>query len=309
VALELGATIAHPWSVKVPPPLRPGDRISVVAPSGPFDDDQLREGLARLRDFECFVPDSLWGRRSGFFAGDDSSRWQELQNALDRTDTQAILVARGGYGLGRILPRLDFAGLRRHPKWLIGFSDVTSLHCAFFQQGLASLHAPNGTTLARAQSHDLDSLLGVLRGDLGQHLTGLAPWTHGKAQGPLWGGNLTVLFAEAAAGRLLVPPGAVAFLEDVAETSYRIDRMLSALTAAGCFSNIAGIVLGEFVDCSPGKFDVPATQVLREHFGQLSIPVLAGLPVGHGASNHPLLFGGDAKIDTATGTLTVTSPS
>src|SRR5690606_12969829 len=159
----------------------------------------------------------------------------ELERALDDRSTQAVWIARGGYGLGRILPRIRFDCLESHPKWLIGFSDATLLHCALYERDLASLHAPNLTTLARSEQSDVNALFRVLGGDYEFHIAGLTPWVSGKAIGPLWGGNLTVLFAEAAAGRLLVPPGAVLFLEDVTETSYRIDRMLSALPAAGHF--------------------------------------------------------------------------
>ena len=118
-----------------------------------------------------------------------------------------------------------------------------------------------------------------------------------------------MLFAEAAAGRLEIPAGAVLLLEDVTETSYRIDRMLSALSAGGYFAKIAAVVLGEFVDCSPGKFDVPASKVLAEHLIRLGVPVLAGLPVGHAKRNRPLVIGGETLVDAASGTLSVDGPA
>lgn len=286
----------------LPRALQPGDPIDVVAPSGPFDDGLLRVGIERLGDFSLRVPDDLWGRRFGFFAGDDETRLAELQRALDG-DARAILVARGGYGIARILGRIDFERFTANPKWLIGFSDVTCLHAALTARGIASLHAPNATTLAGASDYEVRELLRLLSGSSPQPIDGLSAWSGGRASGTLFGGNLTVLFAEAAAGRLDVPDGAVLFLEDVTETSYRVDRMLTALEVGGHLARAAGVVLGDFHDCSPGKFSVPVADVLRDRLIPLGIPLAANLPVGHGARNLPLLCGRSVTLDADTGRL------
>lgn len=285
--------------MKCPPPLSVGDRILVVAPSGPFEADVLRQGLARLTQFEVAVPETLWGRRDGFFAGSDEVRLAELQSALDDPDAKAILVARGGYGLARLLPRLDFLAFEARPKWLIGFSDVTTLHVALAERGIVSLHGANGTTLARATDAEVDELSALLRGVKAQEFSDLRPIVPGRAAGPLFGGNLTVLFTEAASGRLRVPSGAILVLEDVTETSYRIDRMLTALIAGGHLENVSGVLLGDFVDCSAGRFDVPVAEVLLGRLSELGVPVFAGFPAGHGARNRPLLLGAHARLSDA----------
>lgn len=282
--------------MECPPPIRVGDLIRVVGPSGPFDDELLRAGLARLDRYEVLVPADLWGRRAGFFAGSDEARLRELKEALDDPSAKAVLVARGGYGLQRLLPHLDFEQFKKRPKWVIGFSDVTTLHLALGQRGFVSLHAQNGTTLARSSDAEVSELCQLLEGEQSQTFTGLGTIAGGAAEGPLFGGNLTVLFAEAASGRLHLPAGALLFLEDVTETSYRVDRMLTSLIDGGHLSQVAGVVIGEFFDCSPGKFEVPVLDVLEERLRSLRVPVVHGFPCGHGAVNRPLLLGAYGRL-------------
>jgi muramoyltetrapeptide carboxypeptidase len=277
--------------------------VRVVAPSGPFDESLLQAGLARLARYDVCVPPGLWGRRAGLFAGSDAERLAELQEALDDPEAGAVLVARGGYGLARILPQLQLERLLAAPRWLLGFSDTTVLHHALARRGLASLHCCNGTTLAHAAAQDVERLELLLGGRAAPPAGGLAPLVPGHARGPLLGGNLTVLFAEAAAGRLALPPGCVLFLEDIAETSYRLDRMLTALLDSGALRGVSGLVLGEFTDCSPGKHGVPAEQVLGEFAARLGVPAVAGLPAGHGARNLPFVHGAPVALDADAGAL------
>lgn len=277
-----------------------GDRIDVIAPSGPFDGKQLQRGLERLVPHFDVRP-SPWLFRSprGFLAGSDRERALELQWALDNEVSRAILIARGGYGLARIQPALCFERFLARPKWLVGFSDATVLHAHLNHLGVASLHAPNATTLARATADDVAVLVGTLLGTAQEDVTGLRPLVPGTAAGPLFGGNLTVLFAQAAAGALAVPEGAILLLEDVSETSYRIDRMLTALLAGGHLRRCAGVVLGEFTDCTPGKFGVSTDEVLAERLGGLTVPVACGLPLGHGTRQLPLVLGQQVQLHVA----------
>lgn len=279
-----------------PSPLLPSATIAVVAPSGPFDAHDLERGLARLGPFQLQVPPGMATRHRGYLAGTDQERRAELQAALDDPSVDAILVARGGFGLGRIIDQLDFTAFREHPKWIVGFSDATVLHARLWNLGFCSLHAPNGTTLARSAEQDTAALLRALLGR--DHpefeLVGVRP---GSATGTLVGGNLTVLFAEAAAGRLRFPGGSLLFIEDVTETSYRVDRMLHALCSGGHLQPIVGLIVGDFTDCSAGKFGVEVSSVLSDFAEHLGIPVATGLPVGHGARNYPLTLNSPARLD------------
>lgn len=238
--------------------------------------------------------------RQGFLAGDDDRRLAELSAALAAPDVAAVLAARGGYGLTRIAHRLDLAGTLTRPKWIVGFSDVTALHVEALRAGVASLHAENVAGLGRADARARDSWIRALESPTEPRaLRGTEAWRAGCAEGILFGGNLTLLFTCAAAGRLTLPRPCILALEDVGETSYRIDRMLSALRAGGAFAPVSGIVLGDFEDCSAGRYGVPVERVLQDCLGALGVPILAGLPFGHARHNAPLVFGLRARVDTA----------
>lgn len=290
-----------------PPPLCAGDLIQLVAPSGPVPPDRLELGIERLsKHFRLSVPADL-KRRQGFLAGTDEERLHELQTALDNPEVRAIWVARGGYGLTRILSRLSWDKWLREPRWIIGFSDVTCLHLAAAERQLVTLHGPHVTTLSQITPEDEQALLRLLTGEQSQFRLSLQvvhpPQSEEPLEGPLWGGNLTLLFTEAAAGRLRIPPGALLFLEDVTETSYRMDRMLTALLDGGHLSQVRGILLGEFEQCSAGAFQVPVEEVFRERLSHLPCPVWSGLPVGHGARNFPLPHGRRARMSPRSGEL------
>lgn len=237
--------------------------------------------------------------RCGFLAGDDQRRIGELHQALQDPDAGAIVAARGGYGLGRIVPHLNLGLLLEHPKWIVGFSDLTALHLEATRLGVMTLHAHNVAGLGRGDARSREQWVNALESTEPTEFGQLEVYHPGEATGPLFGGNLTVLFCAQAAGRLRPPPGAILLLEDVTETSYRIDRMVTALVQSGVLRDIAGVILGEFTDCSPGKYQVPTDTVLRERLGQLGVPVLAGLPVGHGRANAPVRLGALARLSSS----------
>lgn len=241
--------------------------------------------------------------RDGFLAGSDERRRTELQRALSAPEVAAIVAARGGYGITRIASEVDFSPLRSHPKWLVGFSDVTALHVEASAVGVASLHAHHAAGLGRGDHRAREGWRRALEEPLApRELSGrsLAP---GFVRGPLVGGNLTVLFTCAVTGRLRIPPGAILALEDVTEASYRIDRMLSALRLGGHLRAVRGVALGGFTDCPAGPHRVSVEHVLARELGALGVPVVAGLPFGHDLPNEPLPLGVEAELDATTGCL------
>lgn len=288
-----------------PPPLRPGSSIRVVAPSSPFDRTLVRAGMAWLGQRYRVRFDPGLFARTGFLAGDDARRRDELNAALADPEAQAIVAARGGYGLGRIAPGLELEALVERPKWIVGFSDLTALHLEATRVGVMSLHGHNVAGLGRGDAKARAAWVHALERPATALFERLTVLHAGEAEGPLAGGNLTVLFAAHAAGRLRLPHEAILLLEDVDETSYRIDRMLSALVQSGALAGVSGVVLGEFTDCSPGRYAVPTEHVLAERLGLLGVPVLAGLPVGHGRHNAPLVLGARARLSARTTSLTV----
>lgn len=282
-----------------PPPLRPGDTIAVVAPSSPFEHVLGWRGLGFLaeRYRVRFDRRALFARR-GYLAGDDARRRGALAGALADPDVAAILAARGGYGANRFAHDLDFEQLRDRPKWIIGFSDVTVLHVEASRAGVASLHGSHLTALGRADGRTRAGLLEALENPLRTRtFEGLATVVAGRAEGPLFGGNLTMLHACAAAGRLVVPEGAIVFFEDVTERPYRIDRMLTTLAVGGHLSRAAGFLVGELTQCDPGPDRVTAADVVRERLAALGVPVAVGAPIGHGAVNEPVVVGAPTLLD------------
>lgn len=293
--------------VIVPPPLRPGDLVFVVAPSSPFDVGDFARGVAWLRSrYRVEHVGSILERR-GFLAGDDERRLGELRTAL-ASDARAIVAARGGYGASRIAHRVDWSALAREPKWIVGFSDVTALHAECAAAGVASMHATMVCGLGRADDDAREDWARALAApEATRPLEGLAPWAPGASRGPVFGGNLTVLHACAAAGRLRVPDGALLLLEDVGERPFRIDRALTTLHAGGHLARVAGVVVGDFTDCAAGPDGTSIEAVLRERLGALGVPVVANAPVGHGARCVPVPLGVVASLDADAGRLTLSA--
>jgi muramoyltetrapeptide carboxypeptidase len=244
--------------------------------------------------------------RTGFLAGSDERRLAELDRALQDPDVGAIVAARGGYGLTRIAHLADYAALQRNPKWLVGFSDITALHVEALAAGVASLHGPNAAGLGRSDHWTRQRFVNALETPVcGLVFDGLTPLRPGSAAGVLAGGNLSLLFTCQATGRLRLPPNAILAIEDVTESSYRVDRMLSALLASGALDRVAGIVLGDFTDCPDGVHRVPLQSVLLERLGQLGVPIAQGLRFGHERWNDFVPLGVSAELDARAGRLVV----
>jgi muramoyltetrapeptide carboxypeptidase len=287
----------------IPPALRPGATVRVIAPASPFDRTLALCGIAFLGERYRVQFDWSMFERDGFLAGSDERRRVELQHALAAAEVSAVIAARGGYGITRIANDVDFGVLRRAPKWLVGFSDVTALHLEAQAAGVASLHAHHAAGLGRGDWHARQGWLQALEAPLApRELRGRA-LRAGRVRGVLVGGNLTVLFTCAVTGRLKLPAGSILALEDVTEASYRIDRMLSALRVGGHLQGVRGVAVGGFTDCPPGPHRVPVEEVVRRELTALGVPVVTGLPFGHDLPNEPLLLGSLAELDGDAGCL------
>jgi len=295
-------TVASRERPRTPPALRPGDTIAVVAPSSPFDPVLAWVALGWLaRRYRLRFTRGLFAR-DGYLAGSDARRRDELAAALAAPGVRAVLAARGGYGASRFVHTLDWEGFARDPRWIIGFSDVTALHVEAARAGVASIHGNNLTALGRADARAREAFVRSVEDPLAERVYGgLGVIREGEAEGPLFGGNLAMLQACAAAGRLAVPEGAVLMLEDVTERPYRIDRMLATLAAGGYLRRASAVALGDFTQCDPGPDRVTVEQVLDEHLAALGVPVVRGLPVGHGARNDPVVLGGRARVEARGG--------
>ena len=291
-----------PQSV-IPAPLQPGSRIRVIAPSGPFDRTLVLRGLGWLgRRYRVEFDWSIF-ERSGFLAGSDARRLDELNVALSDPGLSAIIAARGGYGLTRIAHLAEYGALRRHPKWIVGFSDITALHVEAATLGIASMHGPNAAALGRSDAWTQQRFVRALEAPQATtRFEGLRTLRPGVVRGRLAGGNLSLLFACQATGRLHLPAGAILLIEDVTEAAYRVDRMLSALLACGALDRIGGFVIGDFSDC-PDSQRVSVQDVLEERLLGLGVPVVSGLHFGHERYNEFVPLGLSAELDASAGQL------
>jgi len=284
----------------IPAPLEPGSRIRVIAPSGPFDRTLVLRGMGWLGQRYRVEFDWSIFERQGFLAGSDARRLTELNRALADPGISAIIAARGGYGLTRIAHLAEYAPLLHHPKWIVGFSDVTALHVEATALGVASMHGPNAAALGRSDAWTQQRFLRALEAPSAKaHFEGRHTLRPGVAHGPLAGGNLSLLFACQATGRLRLPTGAILLIEDVTESAYRVDRMLSALLAGGALDGIAAVAIGDFTDC-PNSHGVSVHDVLAERLCALGVPVLSGLRFGHERYNEFVPLGVAAKLDATT---------
>ena len=291
------------------PRLAPGDPVRVIAPSGPVPKEAFAAGLEVLRArYDVRHDDGVFARE-GYLAGSDERRLAELTAALADRDARAIVMARGGYGLMRLLPFIDVGALVARPRPIVGFSDGTALLALAARAGVASIHGPVVTQLGNLASADQRALFERLETPgpslLLEGLEGLIP---GRVRGPLIGGNLEMFSRLIGTPYLPDVAGAILFFEDLGERPYRIDRLLAHLDLAGIFGAASGVLLGDFSGCrepEATRADSPtAEEVLVDRLGRLSIPVALGGAFGHGTRNRALPYGTLCELDTAAGTLT-----
>lgn len=284
-------------------PLRPGERIRLIAPAGSFPLDDFERGVNALRARYQVSFDPGIVQRSGYFAGSDERRTNELAAAIADDSTDAIVAVRGGFGAARLLPALDLQRLAARPKLLVGFSDVSALHAVWAQNGLGSIHGSMVAALGRCDAPRIERWQRAVEGELPAPLHGLYTIAPGRARGPLLGGNLAVLTSLIGTPYLPDFSGCVLFLEDISERPYRVDRMLTTWAQAGVLQRPAAIALGAFTDCGPGADGVTVEHVLAERLAALGIPVVAGVPAGHLDDNLELPLGAQVELDAGAGTL------
>jgi muramoyltetrapeptide carboxypeptidase len=284
---------------QTPPALKPGDRLHVIAPSGALREmERLEAGLNVWRDRGYRLHLSAgYDDRHGYLAGTDAVRRSALTQALLDPDCQGILSVRGGWGAARLLEDWTWPEAAS-PKWLVGFSDITSLLWRFAQAGVASVHGPVLTTLGAEPDWSRDRLFDLLEGRSPQPLQGKG-WGGGKVRGHLLPANLTV--ATHLLGTALQPDleHVILALEDVGESPYRLDRMLTHWRMTGALANLGGIALGRFSSCEPpqGYDSFTVEEVLRDRLGDLGIAIVSDLPFGHEGENGALLVGAMVELD------------
>jgi len=296
--------------MRLPPPLSGGARVALVAPAGPLRGEQeLQASIAHATSlgWEPVVATHALARH-GYLAGTDAERVEDFNAALRDDGVDGIWCLRGGYGAMRILDALDYDAMRRNPRPLLGYSDITAFHCAVNARcGVISYHGP--TARGALTEFSRDSLVRAIIEQVDS--CGNAPHAQtlrgGRTSGRLVGGNLALLAA--LAGTRYAPDytDGILLLEDVGEATYRIDRMLQQLRLSGALEGLAGIAFGQFTE-STDPIDAdpcPLHDVLREIADAAGVPAVAGIPLGHISDQWTIPLGARAELDADACTLHV----
>lgn len=315
----------EPRPLLKPPMLKPGDTIALVAPASGVSRGEILEATETLKRLGFAVKTgSHLTKDFGYLAAPDQERADEFMRFIADPEVKCLMAVRGGYGVMRILPLLDFEAIRANPKIIIGYSDLTALVNPIFQKsGVIAFHGPVATSTF--DTYTLDSFRRTVMSnqaagtfDESEEFSGIrfsearaATIVPGKAQGRLVGGNLSLVAALMGTPYQIDLRGNILFLEEIEEEPYRIDRMLMQLALSGKLGECAGVALGRFTKCEArtrgGEFAVSLSleQVLRGILEPLRIPTVYGLPIGHIKSKLTIPVGGLATLDGDARTLTL----
>ena len=307
--------------------LQPGDTVGLVDPASalwePMNVEIVEESLAAL-GFKTKRGTNLLARR-GYFAGTDEQRAADVSAMFADPEVRAILCVRGGWGCARLLPLLDWPAIARHPKILLGYSDVTALLLALHAKtGLVTFHGPVGTSqwnpfnvgymkrvLQEGEAVTFENLREVGEDDLTVVENRVQTLHPGTARGRLLGGNLSVLASLVGSGYLPDWDGCILFLEDVEEAPYRIDRMLTQLRLAGILRQARAVIWGRCSDCGPGEGfgSLTISEVLQDHIKPLGVPAWQGAMIGHIEKQFTLPVGIEVEADATAGTVRMLEPA
>ena len=288
----------------IPPPIRRGERIWLIAPSSYLLEKQLDRFIRSILSAGYVLKfGQFLLAKSGMQAGTDQQRLDDLQKALDDPEAKIIWCARGGYGLTQIIDKLNFTVFKKYPKWIIGFSDVTVLHLAVEKLGFMSIHGAMATAFEQTDMGSeiaINILLDLISGKTPIY----ALETHersraGVAKGVLVGGNLCLINHQLATPTQVCTEEKILFIEETGEQLYRIDRMVGQLKRSGLLANLSGCVVGQFSAVptdSNNAFGKDAYEIILDYLAEYSYPIAFGFPVGHTPKNFPLIHGAKAKL-------------
>ncbi len=297
-----------------PKALTLGAKVALIAPSSPVDSEALLRSVRSVR-FMGLVPVLYPSAvsRHGYLSGTDERRARDMNNAFADPEVAGVFCLRGGYGGTRILPLLDYELIRKHPKLFLGYSDITAFHVAFQQLcGLATLHSPmpsggwetlDNLTLASLSAHLFRSVpVGPAVMPEGEHLKAVVS---GIAEGPITGGNLSLLAATLGSPYEVDTRGKLLFIEDVEERPYQVDRGLTALALAGKFKDCSGVILGTFTGCEETEYAPEDTltleQIFQEVIAPFGKPTVSNFRAGHQYPHISIPMGVNARLDADRG--------
>ena len=284
-----------------PPFLSPSDQIRIISPSGIINPEYIDGAIQVLTGWGFRVTEGKHTRSEyGRFSGTPEQRATDLQQAFDDPDVKAILCSRGGYGIAQIIDRLDFTGFVNSPKWLIGFSDITILHNAITNYGVASIHGVMSKQLAElpVDSEQVNGLREILTGNLPAYTLPCERHNRtGQATGKLIGGNLSVFMALRGSRFDMSYQDAILFIEDIGEKPYQIDRMIQNLHFSGILGQLSGLILGQFTECDEDPLMMQSIEeLIFDAVKEYDYPVCFNFPAGHVDYNLPIITGTNVTL-------------
>lgn len=299
--LFMSATNAQNATSKImPPALKPGDTVAIVATARKNITDNLKPAIKLLESWGLKVKiGSSIGLDYNQLAGTDEQRAADIQAQFDNPNIKAVWCVRGGYGTVRIIDKINFTAFNKQPKWLIGFSDVTVLHSHLNNLGFATAHALMPLNVTASTPAAIESLRTVLFGQtLRYEIRTDSESQIGEAQGQLVGGNLSILYSLLGSESQVNCDNKILFLEDLDEYLYHIDRMMMNLKRCGCLAKLKGVVVGGMTKMKDNEipWGKNANQIVAEHLAGLNIPVVFDFPAGHISDNRALILGTQVKL-------------
>ena len=284
--------------------LKKGDKVALLSPSYSTPDSNIQNTAAVLKEwgFEPIIGKNVGKLDAGKYAGTAQERADDFTAALKDTSIKAILSNRGGYGTIQLVDLIDLKLVTDNPKWLIGFSDITTLHAMETKAGVMSIHGTMSSFIGKTRGKDDNSTLlrDLLKGTVPTYKVPKHKFNQkGKAEGILVGGNMATFVPLVGASDIDVfsGDGIILFMEEVGESLHNIDRMFNALELHGVMENVKGVILGEFVDSGTDLNYETTEEMLSKYLKKYNIPVLCGFPAGHDDVNVPIVMGAKVKMD------------
>jgi len=287
--------------ITTPPYLKAGDTIGIVCPAGAMAVEKVSECIRVLNEEWGFLTKvgNTIGKQFNYFSGTDEERLRDFQQMLDDDEVKAVLCARGGYGMSRIIHQIDFRKFKKNPKWIVGYSDITILHSHLYSNYyISSIHAPMAGAF-----NDMNPFVQSLRGALEGKKIKYTVEPHefnrkGEAIGELIGGNLTLLAHVIGTDSDSKMRGRILFMEDVGEYLYNIDRMMYQLKRNGKLAKLVGLNVGGFTEMKDTErpFGQNAYEIIRDGVSEYNYPVCFGFPVSHEKENYALKIGVGYKL-------------